>query len=155
MWETAAAIIAGIALLWSIWTHVQLRRERHAHESTLELVRRRNEVVTQLSGFLREARHCTDDHAGESSYESRLDDTLKSARKLALQNDRLIGEEVIKAVQRETTLAEQLFKESLQSRVGPRRELDAARNARAMLLDRLGKQYDFPPKPGAVSGEQG
>ncbi len=152
-------IVAVLALLWGVYTYVELRaeRRRHAadqrrHEEIIEDLRRRNEAMTQLSGALREIQHCTDDHGGEPSYQERIERTVKAARSLVLQNARLLGEDVIAIVQRETTLAATVFEHQRRGGAEPDElgELQRVRARRVAILDRLGARAEFPPAPGSL-----
>ena len=110
--------------------------------------------MTKLSGLLREVQHCTDEHAGDPGYDDRLGAAIADARSLVLRSDRLLGEDVIAAVQRETDLARVAFGRGLGDDAGPQpqpqRDLHAARNLRVTLLDRLGTRVEFPPAPGTL-----
>jgi hypothetical protein len=153
--EVASLIVAALALAWGVFSHIQARRERRRHESIVEDLRLRSEAMTELSGLLREVQHCTDEHAGEPNYRDRLERSIEKARALVLRYDRLLGEDVIVAVQRETDLARKAFASQLRGEANEKadRDLHAARNQRVALVQRLGTQVAFPPPAGSLSKE--
>jgi hypothetical protein len=150
--EAGSLIVAVLAILWAVYTHFEQRKERRRHAETVEELRQRSEAITELSGVLREIRHCTDDHGGEDPYQRRIDGSIKEARSFVLRNERLFGEDVIAVVQKETELAGEVFLHKREAGADDE-ELDRLHDVRAervAVLERLGKQTVFPPPPGSL-----
>ena len=78
---------------------------------------------------------------------------IAKVRERVLHNDRLLGQDVIAAVQRETDLARIVFEDVLRGRPDrqSRIDLDAARGERSGRLQRLTGLLEFPPPPGALT----
>ena len=145
-------MVAVLAAIWAVYSHFQQQRDKRRHEAIIEDLRKRSAAMTELSGILREIQHCTDDHGGETVYQRRIDQKIDEARRFVLRHDRLLGEDVIAAVQHETKLARDVFKHQLEGAAiqDDRRALQAARTARVAILNQLATRVDFPPPRGSL-----
>jgi hypothetical protein len=162
--EIVLLCVTVASLAFACFSYFHARAERRRHEQTVEDLRQRSEAITELNGILREIQHCTDEPGGLERHEEPLRRHAEEARRFARRKERLLGEDVIGAVHRETDLARSVFAEQRSSGSASAEMLGglvAARVERAAMLHRLNASLDFPPPQGALvsrpseAGERG